>query len=141
MNKKWCPRCSHPNPYETIAPRMCAKCGTDMLAAFVPTATSVSRPAATYAAPPEQATASVPLRRPAPRYQPDQSNERGGPVDPSDYFNPAEVNARANSVASALAGIFSFSVESGTTVKAGQYLTPAQAQAESAPKKRSRRKS
>lgn len=130
MNQAWCPFCSHPNPYESIRPKICAKCSQDMTVAFASAPTPPSIHVTMAGSTPPPSTSSVPLRRPKPLYgsyegASEDSDERIS----EDHYNKGEVKARASQLASLFGGAFNFTVEEGTTIKAGTILAPIQAQA------------
>lgn len=149
MTTAWCPHCSHPNPYETVRPRLCAKCEKDMTAAFAPV-TVASSPAPTHYQPPAPAPApATNLRRPTPLYgsydNPDADRNSGG-----EFYHREEVEARAAAWAERLSDLsFDFHIDDDKhkgPVKLGTIETFREAvnaveKTGEAPKKRSRKKS
>ncbi len=143
MNQAWCPHCSHPNPYESIRPKHCAKCDENMTTAFkAPALTSPKPPTMTTAHAQDNSEPVIPLRRPKPLYGSYEGDSR--PDDDDDHYSKDRMQARASQLASRFAGAFNFSVESGTSIKAGSILAPIEAQMKgqaSAPAKKTRKKS
>lgn len=144
-SKSWCPHCSHPNLYETERPRFCGKCSQDMTTAFkAPALTSPKPPTMTTAhAREEIEEPAAPLRRPKPLYGSYEGDSRSDDDD-DERYSKDRMQARASQLASRFAGAFNFSVESGTTIKAGSILAPIEAQIKgeaAAPAKKTRKKS
>lgn len=148
-SKTWCPRCSKPNLYEIEKPRICGFCGQDMTTAFKTAPLNEPRPPTMTTARENQYVESqpapAPLRRPKPlygSYEDLEPQNRNQDDDTDEHYSRSQMKARASQFAQAFAGAFNFSVEPGTTVKAGEFLAPVQAAAEkgaSAPKKRVRK--